>query len=573
MKRTMKFFMQATFLLGLMYLAPLTADYQGNIDIGPPVAMAVNSAAPAGPDGLTLQQFGTPQGMEGAAVTSVTNPSQVTAAFALGQSAVVLYSTAQTPSAVAANSTPEQAFTVTGVLAGSVVHVIRASAPTGGQAGLGIVGARVSAASTVQVNYCNVTANSITPTAENYLVIEIRGPLVQTLALTFANTVTPLSTQSVTLASTKAVSSVSGTPVQNLSSAQQASTGAQSVVGNPNAVPPNFTIANPNNTTASSVVDNAGNPTASAILSGNPQTVIVNKASGQAGLGYWGWIAGNYSLGLTFSNTSGAGIAPTNETYTLFACRGVSLHGPVHYLVNWGSPAGVTSEATTPAAEQTFTCNGLAVGDTILSINRASAQTGLKIGGWRVTTANTLGIVFVNPTTSSITPTASEVIDVVVDKARVGLGGNQSGAVLWQFTAPNVALGALTTITGAAITTAVTGILSGAPVVPNIYSGTTFAAGLGGGLPAGIIFGGARMSAAGTLELNILNVTAANITAANSGTVMVTGLQGPTGISGATAGAAGSAVVYDMDNQLMQNQENDAATSLATQLRGIYIGS
>ena len=75
------------------------------------------------------------------------------------------------PASVAANTTAEQTFTVTGVAVGDVVYV---SKPTA-QAGLGIVGVRVSAANQIGITFSNNTASPITPTAsESYQVGGIR---------------------------------------------------------------------------------------------------------------------------------------------------------------------------------------------------------------------------------------------------------------------------------------------------------------------------------------------------------------------------------------------------------------
>lgn len=63
--------------------------------------------------------------------------------------------------------------------------------------------------------------------------------------------------------------------------------------------------------------------------------------------------------------------------------------------------------ATITTAEQTFACNGLAVGD-FVAVVKPTAQAGLGIVGARVTAANTLGITFDNPTAAGITPTAAE---------------------------------------------------------------------------------------------------------------------------------------------------------------------
>jgi hypothetical protein len=77
-------------------------------------------------------------------------------------------SVALTPAEVAINTTAEQTFTVPGLRANDVI--VGVSKPTT-QAGLGIVGYRVSAANTVAITFANVTGGAITPTAgETYLI-------------------------------------------------------------------------------------------------------------------------------------------------------------------------------------------------------------------------------------------------------------------------------------------------------------------------------------------------------------------------------------------------------------------
>lgn len=73
-----------------------------------------------------------------------------------------IVSVALTPSAVGANTTAQQTFTVTGVKVGDVVVAVEKPSH---QAGLGIVGARVTAADTVGITYSNNTGAGITPTA------------------------------------------------------------------------------------------------------------------------------------------------------------------------------------------------------------------------------------------------------------------------------------------------------------------------------------------------------------------------------------------------------------------------
>ena len=67
------------------------------------------------------------------------------------------------------------------------------------------------------------------------------------------------------------------------------------------------------------------------------------------------------------------------------------------------------------SAEQTFTVNGLNVGDLVL-VNKPTSQAGLDVYGFRVTAANTLGITFGNFTGLSITPTAAETYKVIAIK-------------------------------------------------------------------------------------------------------------------------------------------------------------
>jgi hypothetical protein len=77
------------------------------------------------------------------------------------------------------------------------------------------------------------------------------------------------------------------------------------------------------------------------------------------------------------------------------------------------SPASV---ANATSAEQTFTVNGLLVGD-LVSVTKPTAQAGLGIVNSRVSAANTLAITFQNSTAATITPTASEVYILELNRA------------------------------------------------------------------------------------------------------------------------------------------------------------
>lgn len=75
-----------------------------------------------------------------------------------------------TPASVAANTTAEQTFTVTGLSTDDVVIVNKPSL----DAGIGIGGVRVTAADTLGITYINATAGAIVPATEDYKIVAIR---------------------------------------------------------------------------------------------------------------------------------------------------------------------------------------------------------------------------------------------------------------------------------------------------------------------------------------------------------------------------------------------------------------
>jgi hypothetical protein len=84
---------------------------------------------------------------------------------------VEYYSVTIDAASVAANTSAEQTFTVTGLQTGSVVTVTKPSL----SAGLGIVNARCSAENTVAITFMNATGSAIDPSSETYLIAAIRG--------------------------------------------------------------------------------------------------------------------------------------------------------------------------------------------------------------------------------------------------------------------------------------------------------------------------------------------------------------------------------------------------------------
>lgn len=75
------------------------------------------------------------------------------------------------PAQVAANTTAEQTFTVKGLKLNSD-FITAVSKPTA-QAGLGIVGWRVSADDTLAITFSNNTGSGITPTASQVYLIQV----------------------------------------------------------------------------------------------------------------------------------------------------------------------------------------------------------------------------------------------------------------------------------------------------------------------------------------------------------------------------------------------------------------
>ena len=76
------------------------------------------------------------------------------------------------------------------------------------------------------------------------------------------------------------------------------------------------------------------------------------------------------------------------------------------------SPAAVGANTT---AEQTFTVQGLLVGDEV-NVSKPTTQAGIGIVNARVSAANTLAITFSNNTGGGLTPTAGEVYVIAVNR-------------------------------------------------------------------------------------------------------------------------------------------------------------
>ena len=82
-----------------------------------------------------------------------------------------IYSQSLDVASVAAATSAEQTFTVTGLTTADKVFVNKPTA----SAGLGVVNARASAANTLALTFMNATAVAIDPAAETYQIIAIRS--------------------------------------------------------------------------------------------------------------------------------------------------------------------------------------------------------------------------------------------------------------------------------------------------------------------------------------------------------------------------------------------------------------
>jgi hypothetical protein len=84
---------------------------------------------------------------------------------------------------------------------------------------------------------------------------------------------------------------------------------------------------------------------------------------------------------------------------------------------NWVLSVTLSPSSVAPntSAEQTFTVNGLLLGD-FIDVGKPTSQAGLILGNARVSAANTIAIVFGNLTSSTITPTAAEVYGIGVTR-------------------------------------------------------------------------------------------------------------------------------------------------------------
>lgn len=269
----------------------------------------------------------------------------------VGVRGVPSFTVTLSPASVAANTTAEQQFTLTGLTAGNGIpagYLLQVSKPTT-QTGLDIVGCRVVSSNVIGITFANATAAAILPTAsEAYTVWALNG-----------------------------IDALNNDIYCQLN------------VDTPGAV-------------GAGIVITGGNVAFNGVLATDSTTGIY-KPTAQA-------VATNASIPcyciptanvLTLEYFSvGTGLTPTaSEVYGIRLWR----QAPTAPMTMFSPSLAPVSVAANTTAEQTFTVTGL-VANSVVWLNKPTWQAGLGIGGVRVSALNTLAINYINLTSAAIVP-------------------------------------------------------------------------------------------------------------------------------------------------------------------------
>lgn len=325
------------------------------------------------------------------------------------------------------------------------------------QAGIGVAGYRVSAANTIGVNYTNISSGAITPTATDaYDVIGISSNYTTTATLTPA--------------------AVPATPA-----------GSEQLFSVPGAVVGSFPI--------------------------------VNKPTNQAGLGITNIrVTAADQVGITFLNNSSGAITPTAAESYSFAFL-PTLVPSDRSLVYKFTPATTAVGASTTVDVSTAVV-GLLADDIIAGVSKPTAQAGLGITGYRVSSAGNIAVQMYEGS-SAITTTAEAYSATVMRKQ------SKSPFV--------VTSAALTPVSVAAGTTAEQ------TFTVNVLTVSTSVLVSKPSWTPGLHVVGARVSAASTLAITYQNSgTAAVIPPAETYTIAAVPLQGPGAVT--TAGSTTNSI-------------------------------
>ncbi len=368
----------------------------------------------------------------------------------------VIKATSLTPTTVATITTAEYTFTAvvsTASASGWQVaanDILFVNKPTA-LAGVGVGNCRAISANSIGLTFQNYTGGTLTPTAQSYGFAAVRG----------LNPIT--------------------------------------AVLSPAAVQPNTTVE-----------QQFSIPTLRGAAGALVQVI---KPTAQAGIDIVGRrLVGKGVLGITFVNVTAATVTPTAaESYLVMEMAGIdALNNEIG--INYLSSGAVTV-ATTAIAEQAWTVTGVTTTDMVVGMSKPTATASLGVGGWRVSAANTLGVTFVNVTTTN-TPPTTDVWSIFLYRPNPA-----APLLLYNQVLTPVSVAANTT---AEQTFTVTGLVAGSIVDVNKPSAQ-----------AGLGIVGCRVSAASTLAITYGNSSAAAITpAAESYTIG--NFQLPLGDAGST---------------------------------------
>lgn len=289
--------------------------------------------------------------------------SEVYSVTALRGLGIFKLSATLSPAAVAANTSVEQQFAVTGLPAGFLVQVQKPTA----QAGLDIGGCRVVSNNVLGITFINATAAPVTPTAsEVYIVVALPG-----------------------------LDAFNNDVLYGMN------------VGTVGAIGPG-TVVTGGSTTLTGVL---ATDTVAGVMKPTLQAAATNAAIP------FGAVLTANTCTLSFFGV-GAGYTPTaSEVYGIATKR----LAPVAPLLLYNQSLAPVSVAALTTAEQTFTVTGLISG-TPVWVNKPSFQQGLAIVGVRVSATNTLAINYANLTSSAIVPATESYVIGNFQTPRPGAG-------------------------------------------------------------------------------------------------------------------------------------------------------
>lgn len=379
----------------------------------------------------------TPVGMYGATpVAQRKNANQISVSQAAACGVLFSVNTqGLSPNVVGTSQAQTQAITITNGSPFVVGDMLLVNKPTA-QAGLGILNARVSTASIAVLNFANLTAAGVTPTAGEAYSFQALRSLATSISIT-PTSVTALTVASQTFSVTglapnmfvavQAAASTLEQPNLGIAGARVVSNGvlgidfinvSQAPI-TPTAGSYNIFAANGLNALNNLIVLGANIGASTGIAAGATTTIQIreialtvstiaaddtvvgiSKPSAQGAVGLLGGrVSSANVIALSFIIGSAAATPTANEVYnvTLYRANPVA---PMSLLTQAITPTSVAASTT---AEQTFTVTGISASTFVYGV-KPSATPGLGIVGWRVAGANSVGITFANPTSAAITP-------------------------------------------------------------------------------------------------------------------------------------------------------------------------